>query len=409
MGYRGEIVGVLNVESASLQKNADKMVKLADRINSIYSRFERTRRTLDWDVMGEEKLDKSVSLLLRNLGSISGDITGAGTVLQNIGREYAAAQNAAKDMVYELPADVFGPITGGNPANPGMEDITQDNGRNGETELKNPDAGKDSAVPDMKETDTAGAEKAGTDKADTTGVPIEKEIIVYSAYDKSLESVLDIQMKKSPKIYKNGKWVDATREEVRQYLDPANYDEGVYMYQFLDLSASAGISEEDMAKFLEGKGILEGKAKVFLEAAQKYNVSEVYLAAHSALETGNGKSVLANGVEVNGVTVYNMFGIGAYDSDPIGAGAQFAYKMGWTTPEKAIEGGAKWISEQYINNPSYRQNTLYKMRWNPESPGTHQYATDIAWAVKQTSNIKKMYDNFQNASLKFDIPAYGGG
>jgi type VI secretion system secreted protein VgrG len=227
-----------------------------------------------------------------------------------------------------------------------------------------------------------------------------------TSYNITLEAALDKQMKQSPQIQKNGRWVNASRDEVLQYLDPNNYDEGVYKYQFLDLSALAGISEEDMTKYLAGKGILAGKASIYLEAARKYNVSEVYLAAHSSLETGNGTSTLAKGVVVNGVTVYNMYGIGAYDSDPIGAGAQYAYKMGWTTPEKAIEGGAKWISEQYINNASYKQNTLYKMRWNPASPGVHQYATDIGWAVKQTSSIKKMYDNFQNASLKFDIPTY---
>lgn len=80
--------------------------------------------------------------------------------------------------------------------------------------------------------------------------------------------------------------------------------------------------------------------------------------------------------------------------------------MGWTTPEKAIEGGAKWISEQYINNPNYQQNTLYEMRWNPASPGKHEYATDIGWAVKQTTSIMKMYSNFPGATLKFDIPSY---
>lgn len=161
-----------------------------------------------------------------------------------------------------------------------------------------------------------------------------------------------------------------------------------------------------MTTFLSEKGILEGKAKTYLDAAQKYNISEVYLAAHSSLETGNGTSVLATGIVIDGVTVYNMYGIGAFDSDPIGRGSQYAYSMGWTTPEKAIEGGAQWISEQYISNASYKQNTLYKMRWNPADPGVHQYATDIGWVAKQTNSIKKMYDDFPNASLKFDIPKY---
>ena len=80
--------------------------------------------------------------------------------------------------------------------------------------------------------------------------------------------------------------------------------------------------------------------------------------------------------------------------------------MGWTTPNKAIDGGAKWISENFINNGSYHQNTLYKMKWNPSDPGVHQYATAINWAVAQTSEIKGMYDNFPNAVLTFDIPVY---
>jgi type VI secretion system secreted protein VgrG len=229
---------------------------------------------------------------------------------------------------------------------------------------------------------------------------------VHKNYNIKLEEALNIQMKMSPKYWADGKWVNATREQVRKYLDPNNYNDGDNNYQFLDLSAYAGVSEEEMNNYLSNKGILCEKGSVFIEAAKKYGVSEVYLAAHTALETGNGSSKLATGVEVNGVKVYNMFGIHAFDSDPIGAGSKYAYEMGWTTPEKSIEGGAKWISEKYINNSSYKQNNLYKMRWNPSSPGKHQYATDVRWAANQIKNIKNMYDKFPKANLKFDIPIY---
>ncbi|MTI47349.1 MAG: hypothetical protein FH761_05890 [Firmicutes bacterium] len=110
--------------------------------------------------------------------------------------------------------------------------------------------------------------------------------------------------------------------------------------------------------------------------------------------------------EALNIHVYNMFGIHAFDRDPIGEGSKYAYKMGWTTPENAIKGGAKWISEKYINNSSHRQNNLYKMRWNPSSPGKHQYATDVRWAINQVRSIKNMYDKFPNANLKFEIPIY---
>lgn len=46
------------------------------------------------------------------------------------------------------------------------------------------------------------------------------------------------------------------------------------------------------------------------------------------------------------------------------------------------------------------------MRWDPANPGQHQYATDIAWAYKQISNIKSLQDilSGSNVNLKFEIP-----
>lgn len=32
------------------------------------------------------------------------------------------------------------------------------------------------------------------------------------------------------------------------------------------------------------------------------------------------------------------------------------------------------------------------MRWNPQNPGTHQYATDVRWAQHQANTIKSLYD-----------------
>ncbi|NLA04123.1 MAG: SH3 domain-containing protein, partial [Firmicutes bacterium] len=106
------------------------------------------------------------------------------------------------------------------------------------------------------------------------------------------------------------------------------------------------------------------------------------------------------------VKVYNMFGIGAVDSSPTKKGAERAYQERWFTPAKAILGGAKFASERYVNHPSYHQDTLYKMRWNPGSPATHQYATDIGWASKQVSRIRGYYDLVDKYTLTFEIPRY---
>lgn len=153
---------------------------------------------------------------------------------------------------------------------------------------------------------------------------------------------------------------------------------------------------------------MSGKASAFITAGNTYGINELYLISHALLETGNGKSTLANGVKVNGKTVYNMYGIGAFDSDPVKAGANFAYNAGWFTPEQAIIGGAEFIAKGYINAG---QNTLYKMRWNPDAASssrkaTHQYATDIGWAVKQIAQIHNLYSLVSSYSLIFDIPVY---
>ncbi|COQ82686.1 AtlE [Streptococcus pneumoniae] len=52
------------------------------------------------------------------------------------------------------------------------------------------------------------------------------------------------------------------------------------------------------------------------------------------------------------------------------------------------------------------QNTLYKMRWNPENPGTHQYATDINWAESNAQVLKGLYDQIGEVGKFFDIPKF---
>src|SRR5699024_4556119 len=123
---------------------------------------------------------------------------------------------------------------------------------------------------------------------------------------------------------------------------------------------------------------------------KEHKVNEIYLISHAILESGSGSSQLATGVEVGKnksgkpvlvtdknrkdltdiKTTYNLFGIGAVDSNPLEGGAVRAYNLGWTSPKKAIIGGAKFVGESYIHHASHKQNTLYKMRWNPANPGT---------------------------------------
>jgi mannosyl-glycoprotein endo-beta-N-acetylglucosaminidase len=212
------------------------------------------------------------------------------------------------------------------------------------------------------------------------------------------------------KVNYSQSWVTASKEDTAYYLNPDNFiNSDTQSLQFLKLSAKANVDDKEVdSKILAGKGILAGKASAFVTAANAYGINEIYLISHALLETGNGTSTLANGVKVNGKTVYNMYGIGAYDGSAISSGAQYAYNAGWFTPEAAIIGGAKFIAQGYVNAG---QDTLYKMRWNPDAAektgnATHQYASDIGWATKQVGQIYNLYSLLSSYTLNYEIPIY---
>src|SRR5690625_668625 len=249
------------------------------------------------------------------------------------------------------------------------------------------------------------------------------EAHVFGQIDKGrILTVIDVQQD----WYKVGYnyWRIPKKEDIRFYLDPNNIDS----FQHLRLDTIANVSSNQLDKILVGKGVLEGLGFAFLEGAKTYQVNEAYLISHSLLETGNGTSPLATGVEVgenedgdivivsdvnrenikNIKTTYNMYGIGAADSCPVECGAKTAYEHGWFSPEDAIIKGAEWVGKDYIYN-EFKQNTLYKMKWNPsmkEGYEWKQYATDIGWAEKQTTNIKAIYDQLDNPDITFDYPIY---
>ncbi|MFD1848653.1 SH3 domain-containing protein [Oceanobacillus bengalensis] len=243
----------------------------------------------------------------------------------------------------------------------------------------------------------------------------------------------------------------ASREFVAYYANPNNFSQDSSSYlQFLNLSKPAGSSATNLNnKVLNDKGVFSGKAQAFIDASKKYNINEVYLISHALHETGNGSSILSNGtIEVGEVSsnkwvsfqpngtfiveckptssggctwkvtedktfnrdeaknikkTYNVFGIGAVDKDPNILGSVRAYRENWFNVSDAIIGGSQFIANGYINQG---QNTLYKMRWNPTSPATHQYATHVAWAESQTNRMAEIYNLLDAYVLNFDVPKF---
>ena len=224
-----------------------------------------------------------------------------------------------------------------------------------------------------------------------------------------------------------------TQAQVTASLSPANCaagSSGYYQFAQLNRGYSGMVSAAQLNAYIAStangrSGTLAGKGQAFIDAARRYGVNEVYLLAHAILESGWGTSTLARGYAYDGKTLvggkvwpkgtyYNFYGIGAYDSSPLSGGRALAIKNGWSTPEKAIDGAARWIATNYLNN-AFSQNTLYKMRWNYVEYArygsvSHQYATDRDWAAKIGTQMNAIYAyagvGQTQSGLTFIVPSY---
>lgn len=215
----------------------------------------------------------------------------------------------------------------------------------------------------------------------------------------TFNQALNKQMYANPQISNGYYWYSASRSQTSNAMNPATiWKSSTQKYQMLNLGKYQGISVSKLNKILKGKGKLSGQGKAFADGCKKHNINEIYLIAHAMLESGNGTSNYASGR----YGVYNFFGIGAYDSNPDYA-ITYARNQGWNTPAKAIIGGAKFVRKDYIG---VGQTTLYRMRWNPQKPATHQYATDVRWCQHQATTISVLYKKIDAKGLYYTKDTY---
>ena len=245
---------------------------------------------------------------------------------------------------------------------------------------------------------------------------LQQQLVKLSKNYRTLDEVTKIQHNvygAPPQVQRNNSgWSNATYSEIKNAMNAKTLAKNPALkYQFLRLDRPQLLSVDRLNRLLKGKGMLENQGQAFANAAKLTGVNEIYLIAHALLETGNGQSKLAKGANlVNNQVVsnspikyYNVYGIGAYDYAPLVNGINYAKQSGWNSISKAIIDGAKFIAQDYIKSG---QNTLYKMRWNPDQPGTHQYATDINWANLNAKSLKYLYDQINSVGKYFEIPVF---
>ena len=229
-------------------------------------------------------------------------------------------------------------------------------------------------------------------------------------------------------------YTSGTLSTIMNYLNPNHTMHTNYLLQYLRVDQFRSFNVNGLNQFLKNKGVLHNQAQAIFDAAKHYNIDPIFFVSQSIHETNWGSSSLAKGITItdiadetkpiknaNGkvvdyeriqlpepVTVYNLFGIGAQDHAPRLLGTTYAYKRGWTTPEKAIFGAAEFVSLNYINSSKYEQNTPFKIKYNQLSANQwHQYAT-TPWYAYEIAKYMHQFSHLYDAGQEFllDIPIY---
>ncbi|MFV0498949.1 MAG: dockerin type I domain-containing protein [Bacilli bacterium] len=233
-------------------------------------------------------------------------------------------------------------------------------------------------------------------------------------------------------------WFAANSDTVAYYLDPRNFLNESYIFQFEELSYNSKfhtssvvqklLNNTFMSGFFSYNGSNKTYASAFVDAAVSKNISPIHLAARSRQEVGNSLSAVTSGnsFTYNGQTysgLYNFFNIGATsgvdnwkkgliyaNGGEKGSNLETKYSRPWTNPYAAISGGAEFLANSYINKG---QNTLYFQKFNVSPDAyysiyTHQYMTNIEAPRSESSTTASSYKEMGMLSNEFvfQIPVY---
>lgn len=251
---------------------------------------------------------------------------------------------------------------------------------------------------------------------------------IYTNYSISIDEYAKIQNEKNPKY---------SIEYFKEHLNPNQEN----ILQFLRIDKFRNINRSALERYLEKNnvGILKGQANALIVAAKNREIDPIYFTAVSIYETAYGQKTLAKGLEVREIadlnkeiknkdgeligykmislnkpiTVYNLYEIGAYENSKafpdraLITAVAYAYNSGWTNISKAIDGAAEFISNNYIHNPKYEQNTAYKMRYiNNISYVWHQYSTVPWYGMAIDEKMKEMENIYLDKNFIYDRPKF---
>ena len=234
-------------------------------------------------------------------------------------------------------------------------------------------------------------------------------------------------------------WYSANRPTIAYYMDPRNFLSDMYIFQYEPLTYTENSTNLKVVQTMLNGHYISRYADKYVKAGKEANVSAVYLASLSKQEIGGPNAnltITGNSFNYNGKTYkgfYNFYNIGATSgSNPALNGLYYAagkpnssgnatetsYNRPWNSIDKAINGGAKFIYESYVE-PG--QITSYLKKWSvgyyyalkqgikkPTALYTHQYMTNIQAPSQEALSTYKSYNSLDllDSAFTFYIPVY---
>ncbi len=182
-------------------------------------------------------------------------------------------------------------------------------------------------------------------------------------------------------------------------------------YITMDLRTKSSVTAAQINAYIANNAttansVLYGKGSIFIDAANKYGVNALYLAAHAIHESNFGKSTIS-------LAKNNLFGYGAYDAAPFVGAVKF------NTIKSNIEFIAQMMKATYLNEGYWSYKGAYLGYTVKDSNGNRidsksggmnfYYATDSNWGRAIAKHMSAMLDYSQegakNATPNKTVPS----
>jgi beta-N-acetylglucosaminidase len=218
--------------------------------------------------------------------------------------------------------------------------------------------------------------------------------------------------------YCDGQWHYASETAVSYYMDPRNWLNENYIFQFEQLTYNASYHTGDAVQamlngsFMAGVAPLDTRtyAQIFWDVGVAQGISPFHLANRAYHEQGvNGTSPLISGTYPGFEGLYNFYNIsaaGPTDAEIFVNGLTRARNEGWVSPFLSIQGGADFIAKNYIK---IGQDTSYLQKFDLVGEWfTHQYMQAVYAPSTESAKMAKLYKDIGviNNTFVFKIPVY---